>query len=71
MLRFPADDELNTLIARYYAGEAGLWATIQARVHEELNHRGLPAAPRHFRLRRLAAGGYEVLVEDAEGYATP
>jgi hypothetical protein len=69
MLRWDADEALNTLIARYYAGEAGLWGQILQAVHEELRRRGLPAAPRHVRLRRLDAGGYAVLVEDAEGYA--
>jgi hypothetical protein len=66
MLRWEADAALNELIARYYAGEAGLWAAIRAAVDAELRRRGLPSAPRHIRLRRLAAGAYEVIVEDAE-----
>lgn len=69
MLRWDADEALSALIARYYAGEAGLWEVIRAEIHAELGRRGMPAAPRHIRLRKLAAGGYEVVVEDAEGYA--
>lgn len=70
MLRWDADEELSALIARYYRGEAGLWEEIRARVHAELVRRGMPAAPRHIRLRRLEAGGYEVIVEDAAAYAS-
>jgi hypothetical protein len=71
MLRYDADAELNALIARYYAGEAGLWEAIRTNVHEELRRRALPAAPRHFRLRKRGEGRYEVLVEDAEAYLVP
>jgi hypothetical protein len=70
MLRWDADEELVALVAHYYRGEAGLWQEIRARVHAELVRRGLPAAPRHIRLRRLDSGGYEVIVEDAAGYAS-
>lgn len=64
---WPADDELTALLRRYYEGEAGLWPTIQARVHAELQARKLASAPRHLRFRRTDAG-YEVIVESAEGY---
>jgi hypothetical protein len=69
MLRWDADQALNELIARYYAGEAGLWDQIRAAVDAELRRRGLAVTPRHIRLRRRAGGGYAVLLEDAEGYA--
>ena len=36
MLRWPADDELNALIRRYYAGEAGLWETIRQHIDDQL-----------------------------------
>jgi hypothetical protein len=66
MLRWEADAALNELIARYYGGEAGLWDAIRASVDAELRRRNLPSAARHIRLRRLAAGAYEVIVEEAE-----
>ncbi|MEN9936428.1 MAG: hypothetical protein RLZZ387_3007 [Chloroflexota bacterium] len=69
MLRWDADEALGTLIARYYAGEAGLWGEIQRAVDAELRRREIPPAPRHLRLRRVAEGGYEVILEDAAGYA--
>jgi hypothetical protein len=68
MLRYDADEALDELIRRYYGGEAGLWGAIQAAVAEDLRRRGLPAAPRHLRLRRRADGGYEVIIEGAEAY---
>ncbi|MFO7170178.1 MAG: hypothetical protein DIU80_019305 [Chloroflexota bacterium] len=71
MQQWDADAALNELLARYYAGEAGLWQRIQAAVDEELRRRGLPPAPRHIRFRRLPAGGYRVIVEDADDYAAP
>lgn len=69
MLRWEADEALSALIARYYGGEAGLWEEIRRAVDAELRRRGLAVTPRHMRLRRLAAGGYEVLLEDAADYA--
>ncbi|HWQ14103.1 MAG TPA: hypothetical protein VNL77_14990 [Roseiflexaceae bacterium] len=69
MIHWDADEALNELIARYYAGEAGLWPAILRAVDAELRRRGLPVTPRHIRLRRRAAGGYTVALEDAAGYA--
>jgi hypothetical protein len=66
--QWEADAELAGLIRRYYRGEAGLWADIQARVHAEIERQGLPVAPRHLRFRATETG-YLVILEGAEGYA--
>ncbi|NTW98137.1 MAG: hypothetical protein HGB28_06250 [Oscillochloris sp.] len=67
-IQWQADAELASLIRRYYRGEAGLWADIQASVHADLQRQGLPVAPRHLRFRATEAG-YLVIIEGAEGYA--
>jgi len=69
VIRWPADDELNGLIRRYYTGEAALWGAIRERVDAELRRRQVPGRAYHMRLLRRADGGYDVLVEDAAGYA--
>src|SRR5215207_10532557 len=51
MLRWPADEELNELIRRYYAGEAGLWETIRRRIDDELRQREMASGAYHIRLR--------------------
>lgn len=66
-IRYEAGGELVALLRRYYAGEAGLWGEIQAQVAAELRARGLPSSPRHIRFRR-SGDGYQVILEDAEGY---
>jgi hypothetical protein len=68
-IRWEADAELAALLRRYYRGEAGLWADIQAMVHADLQRRGLPVAPRHLRFRAIETG-YLVIIEDAEGHHT-
>jgi len=67
-IRWEADANLTDLIRRYYRGEAGLWADIQARVHAEIERQGLPVAPRHMRFRATETG-YLVILEGAEGFA--
>jgi hypothetical protein len=69
-IRWEADTELSSLLYRYYRGEAGLWGNIQAMVHIELRRQGLPVAPRHMRFR-ASETGYQVIIEDAEGYVNP
>ncbi|WP_031460871.1 hypothetical protein [Chloroflexus sp. MS-G] len=66
-LIWPANDQLCTLLRRYYCGEAGLWAEILACVDQELMRRQLPVAPRHVRFRRTT-DGYLVEVRSAEGF---
>ena len=69
MLRWPADQELNELIRRYYAGEAGLWETIRQRVDDELRRRRIESGAYHIRLRARADAGYDVQIDDAGPYA--
>jgi hypothetical protein len=69
MLRWPADDELNELIRRYYMGEAGLWLAIRERVDTELRRREIVRGAYHIRLHGQAGGGYDVQIEDASDYA--
>ena len=69
MLRWPADEELNALIRRYYAGEAGLWEIIRQRVDDELRRRQIYRGAYHIRLRARADTGYDVQVDDAGPYA--
>ena len=68
MLRWPADDELNGLIRRYYAGEAGLWDAIRQQIDDELRRRQIESGAYHIRLR-AHAGGYDVQIDDARDYA--
>jgi hypothetical protein len=68
MLRWPADEELNDMIRRYYRGEAGLWAAIRARVDDELRRRAPGRGPYHLRLRSRPDGRYDVQIDDAAGY---
>jgi hypothetical protein len=68
MIRWPADEALNELIRRYYAGEAGLWAAIRQRVDDELRQRGITRGAYHLRLRARGDGSYHVLIEDASEY---
>lgn len=68
MLRWPADPTLNSLLRRYYQGEAGLWEAIRSQVDDELRHRGVARGAYHIRFFRLDDGVYEVCVEDARGY---
>jgi hypothetical protein len=69
MLRWPADKELNELIRRYYAGEAGLWEVIRQRVDDELRRRQINRGAYHIRLRARADAGYDVQIDDAGPYA--
>ena len=69
MLRWPADENLNELIRRYYAGEAGLWETIRLRIDDELRQREIASGAYHIRLRARADTGYEVQIDDAGDYA--
>jgi hypothetical protein len=69
MLRWPADDDLNELIRRYYAGEAGLWAIIRQRVDDELRRRAIERGAYHIRLLARADSGYDVRIDDAGAYA--
>jgi hypothetical protein len=71
MLRWPADDDLNELIRRYYAGEAGLWESIRRRIDDELRQRLIERGAYHIRLRARADGGYDVQIDDAADYANP
>lgn len=66
MVRWMADEELTTLLRRYYGGEGGLWPAIRDYVAAELERRGIAGA-RHIRFRRHD-DGYEVIIEDASGY---
>ncbi len=66
MLRFSAQEELNQLINRYYAGEAGLWDAIRQHIEAELRRREIRGA-HHFRFRATDTG-YDILVEDARDY---
>ncbi|HEU5099140.1 MAG TPA: hypothetical protein VFU22_08975 [Roseiflexaceae bacterium] len=69
MLRWPADDDLNKLIHRYYAGEAGLWEAIRQRVDGELRQRGIAGGAYHIRLLARRDSGYDVRIDDASAYA--
>ena len=69
MLRWAADDELNELIRRYYAGEAGLWEDIRQRADDELRRRQVLHGAYHIRLRSRGDGRYDVQIDDASGYA--
>jgi len=71
MLRWPADDDLNELIRRYYAGEAGLWESIRQRIDDELRQRQIERGAYHIRLRARADSGYDVQIDDAGDYANP
>ena len=71
MLRWPADDDLNGLIRRYYAGEAGLWETIRQHVDDELRLRGIERGAYHIRLLARADAGYDVRIDEADEYANP
>ena len=70
MLRWSADEPLNELIRRYYAGEAGLWDAIRQQVDDELRRRQVLRGAYHIRLRTRAGGGYDVQIDDADAYAT-
>jgi hypothetical protein len=69
MFRWPADDELNELIRRYYRGEAGLWEEIRGRIDAELRRRDIARGAYHIRLRKRDDGGYEVRIDDASAWA--
>ena len=71
MLRWPADDNLNELIRRYYAGEAGLWETIRQRIDGELRRLQIEHGAYHIRLRARPDIGYDVQIDDAGDYANP
>ena len=71
MLRWPADDNLNELIRRYYAGEAGLWETIRQRIDDELRRLQIEHGAYHIRLRARPDTGYDVQIDDAGDYANP
>jgi hypothetical protein len=71
MLRWQAEDDLNVLIRRYYAGEAGLWETIRQRIDDELRRRAISTGAYHIRLRVRADTGYDVQIDDAADYANP
>lgn len=71
MLRWPADDDLNELIRRYYAGEAGLWETIRQHIDDELRQRQIACGTYHIRLRARPDTGYDVQIDDAGDYAIP
>jgi hypothetical protein len=68
MFRWLADATLNSLLSRYYRGEAGLWETIRSHVDAELRNRGVVRGAYHLRFLRLDEGIYEVLIDDARGY---
>lgn len=69
MLRWSADEPLNELIRRYYAGEAGLWDAIRQQVDDELRRRQVLRGAYHIRLRARTGGGYDVQIDDADAYA--
>jgi hypothetical protein len=69
MLRWLADDELNQLIRRYYAGEAGLWESIRQRVDDQLRQQQIVRGAYHIRLRARANGGYDIQIDDASAYS--
>jgi hypothetical protein len=69
MLRWPADNDMNELIRRYYTGEASLWEAIRQRVDDELRRRGIARGAYHIRLLLRPDSGYDVRIDDAEGYA--
>jgi hypothetical protein len=71
MLGWPADESLNELIRRYYAGEAGLWESIRGRIDDELRQRQITRGAYHIRLRARADSGYDVQINDASDYAIP
>jgi len=71
MLRWTADNDLNELIRRYYAGEAGLWEAIRQRIDDELRRRMIERGAYHIRLHARADGSYDVQIEDAADYAAP
>lgn len=66
-IEWPAGPELETLIRRYYAGEAGLWADIRATIDSELRQRRVTQGAYHIRLYRTDQG-YDVVIENAEAY---
>jgi hypothetical protein len=70
MLRWPADNDLNELIRRYYAGEAGLWETIRQRIDDQLRQRLIERSAYHIRLRARPDSGYDVQIDEAGDYAT-
>ena len=67
MLRWTADEALNVLIRRYYAGEAGLWEAIRQQIDDELRRRQMLHGAYHIRLRGHG-GSYDVLIDDASEY---
>ena len=69
MLLWPADDNLNELIRRYYAGEAELWETIRQHIDAELRRRQIEHGAYHIRLRARADTGYDIQIDDAADYA--
>jgi len=69
MFRWEADESLNALIRRYYAGEAGLWETIRQRIDDELRRRQIDRGSYHIRFRRRGDGSYDVMIDDATDYA--
>ncbi len=71
MLRWPADNDLNELIRRYYAGEAELWESIRQRIDDELRRRMIERGAYHIRLRARAGSGYDVQIDDAADYTNP
>jgi hypothetical protein len=71
MLRWPADNDLNELIRRYYAGEAGLWESIRQRIDDELRQRLIERGAYHIRLRARPDSGYDVQIDEADDYALP
>jgi hypothetical protein len=70
MLGWPANDDLNALIRRYYAGEAGLWETIRQRIVDELRQRQIEHGAYHIRLRARADTGYDVQIDAADEETT-
>ena len=69
MLRWPADDDLNELIRRYYTGEAGLWESIRQRIDDQLRQRLIERGAYHIRLRVRPNSGYDVQIDEAGDYA--
>lgn len=69
MLRWQADDALNQLIQRYYAGEGDLWELIRRQVDDELRRRQIEHGHYHMRFRKRGDAGYDVLIDDATNFA--
>jgi hypothetical protein len=69
MLSWPADDALNELVRRYYAGEAGLWETIRLRIDDELRQRQITRGAYHIRFRKQGDGTYMIIIDDAADFA--